>query len=95
MPPRTTGTLRVPRKRSRRGSESTPGPDPEMRLPDNITKDEDFWFEDGNIVLVAQDVAFRVYKGPLMRHSTVFQDMFAFPSFPALPQHLPASRCSR
>ncbi|KAI0769014.1 hypothetical protein BD413DRAFT_478486 [Trametes elegans] len=40
------------------------------------------WFEDGNIVLLAEDsaseevIAFRVHRGVLARHSEVFQSMF-------------------
>ena len=37
---------------------------------------EHFWFEDGNIVLVAQQTAFKVYRGLLVAQSTVFSDMF-------------------
>lgn len=37
------------------------------------------WFEDGNLVLVAQNTAFRVYRGLLCARSSVFQDMFEFP----------------
>lgn len=41
-------------------------------------KDDKYWLEDGNIVIIASDsVAFRVYKGLLARASPVFQDMFA------------------
>ncbi|KAI1795311.1 hypothetical protein LXA43DRAFT_37645 [Ganoderma leucocontextum] len=37
----------------------------------------EFWFDDGNIVLVARSVAFRIYRGLLASQSTVFSDMFA------------------
>ena len=37
----------------------------------------EFWFDDGNIVLVARRVAFRIYRGLLASQSTVFSDMFA------------------
>ena len=43
-----------------------------------IQKDEKFWFEDGNIVLIAKDtVAFRVYRGVLARASPIFRDLFS------------------
>ncbi|OJT09460.1 hypothetical protein TRAPUB_14063 [Trametes pubescens] len=42
-------------------------------------RDAEFWFRDGNIVLVARDVDFRVYKGILADQSPVFDDMFSFP----------------
>ena len=39
----------------------------------------DFWFADGNVVLLARDVAFKVHRGPLVRHSDIFRDMFSLP----------------
>ncbi|TBU38766.1 hypothetical protein BD309DRAFT_873683, partial [Dichomitus squalens] len=42
-------------------------------------RDEDFWFEDGNVIFVAGDTEFCVYKGPLSKHSAVFKDMFSLP----------------
>ncbi|KAL1938157.1 hypothetical protein VTO73DRAFT_11986 [Trametes versicolor] len=45
-------------------------------------RDEEFWCSDGNIILVAGDVEFRVYKGILSEHSPVFRDMFSLPQPP-------------
>ena len=42
----------------------------------DLQHDEEYWLEDGNIVLVAGGVAFRVYRGLLASQSTVFADMF-------------------
>ena len=42
-----------------------------------MTRDEEFWFEDGSIVLVATKVAFKVYKGLLASQSPIFADMLA------------------
>ncbi|TFK24347.1 hypothetical protein FA15DRAFT_619505 [Coprinopsis marcescibilis] len=39
----------------------------------------DFWFPDGNIVLLAGSAAFRVHKGQLERQSEVFRDLFMVP----------------
>lgn len=39
----------------------------------------DFWFDDGNIVLVAGKTAFRAHQGVLSRKSEVFKDMVAVP----------------
>ncbi|KAM5539652.1 hypothetical protein V8D89_006761 [Ganoderma adspersum] len=39
-------------------------------------RDRDYWFEDGTLILVCQGVAFKVYKGLLAEHSTVFRSMF-------------------
>ena len=45
--------------------------------PLGLQRHKELWFEDGNVVLVAQDTAFRVFRGLLAEHSTVFADMFA------------------
>ncbi|KAI6039142.1 hypothetical protein EDC04DRAFT_2603393 [Pisolithus marmoratus] len=37
------------------------------------------WFDDGNIVLVAEGKCFRVYRGMLSVHSPIFKDMFSCP----------------
>ncbi len=42
-------------------------------------KDEEFWYEDGNIFLIAGDTRFRVFKGILADLSPVFRDMFSIP----------------
>ncbi|KDQ59933.1 hypothetical protein JAAARDRAFT_56859 [Jaapia argillacea MUCL 33604] len=43
-------------------------------------KHESLWFEDGNVVLVASGtLAFKIYRGVLIRSSEVFRDMFAIP----------------
>ncbi|KAF9527872.1 hypothetical protein CPB83DRAFT_855338 [Crepidotus variabilis] len=39
----------------------------------------DFWFTDGNIVIIAGSAAFKVHRGQLERHSEVFSDLFAIP----------------
>ena len=42
-----------------------------------LRRDNEFWFDDGTVILVAGDVEFRVYKGILSSHSAVFTDIFA------------------
>lgn len=49
-------------------------PDPDSRLVRS-----DFWFRDGNIVIVAGSAAFKVHRGQLERHSEVFSDLFSIP----------------
>nr|GAT49300.1 predicted protein [Mycena chlorophos] len=51
----------------------------------SLTRCNDLWFDDGNIVLQAGLVQYKVYRGTLARHSPVFQDMLAFPQ-PAEPE---------
>ena len=56
-------------------SAATAGPEPGVEWK----KDDEFWFADGTISLVASGVEFRVYKGILEAHSPVFADMFSLP----------------
>ena len=44
---------------------------------DGLKRSEEFWIPDGNIVLIAGETAFRVYRGLLTLQSTVFADLFA------------------
>ena len=67
-----------PLKRTRIDSDSIPdATSSKSTMQGDIKRSEEFWLEDGNLVLVARDVAFRVYRGLLAAQSTVFQDMFA------------------
>ena len=42
----------------------------------------DIWYDDGNVVLQAQNTQFKVYRGILAQSSPVFKDMFSFPQPP-------------
>ena len=44
---------------------------------EELERDEDHWLEDGSVVLVARNIAFKVYMGLLSAHSPVFSNMFA------------------
>jgi hypothetical protein len=44
-----------------------------------MSKHQDLWFEDGSIVLNAENCLFRVHISQLSRHSVCFRDMFAIP----------------
>ncbi|EIW56909.1 uncharacterized protein TRAVEDRAFT_49719 [Trametes versicolor FP-101664 SS1] len=81
-------SARVTRKRARTSSSASAS-----NTQDDATKgsgdesisrkrDEEFWYSDGSVILVAQDVEFRVYKGLLAEHSPVFRDMFSLPQPP-------------
>ncbi|PIL26161.1 hypothetical protein GSI_11916 [Ganoderma sinense ZZ0214-1] len=48
----------------------------------NLQRDEQLWYPDGNIILIAREIEFRLYQGPLMEHSRVFQDMLTMPQPP-------------
>lgn len=45
--------------------------------------DDEFWFEDGTIILITDNVAFRVYEGLLSRDSSVFCRNYGLQSLPA------------
>jgi hypothetical protein len=60
---------------------------PKRPRPDE-SRDEDLYFEDGNVVISASNnvedpslVYFRVHKSVLSKQSVVFRDMFSLPSF--------------
>ncbi|KAI0776682.1 hypothetical protein BD413DRAFT_469202 [Trametes elegans] len=44
-----------------------------------MKRDNELWFEDGNLILTAEHVEFKVYRGPLIAHSAVFRDMLSLP----------------
>ena len=50
-----------------------------MATSPDIVSQSDIWFEDGNVILVAGGVAFRVHRGQLERHSEIFRDLFSLP----------------
>lgn len=55
-----------PRSDSAAGASSKPA----------LTQSSEFWIRDGNIILQAETVQFRVHQGVLERNSSVFKDMF-------------------
>lgn len=61
------------RKRQRRSSNGD---------SDRITRSQ-YWFEDGNVVLQAENTLFRVHQSILSCHSQIFKDTFAMPQAPS------------
>ena len=51
---------------------------PRKLLPGHLVR-SDFWFRDGNIVIIAGSAAFKVHRGQLERHSEIFSDLFSIP----------------
>ncbi|KAJ7758317.1 hypothetical protein B0H16DRAFT_1885317 [Mycena metata] len=47
--------------------------------PTELERSLDFWFEDGTIILQAENMLYRVYLGFLASRSAVFRDMFSTP----------------
>jgi hypothetical protein len=43
------------------------------------TRVKDLWFDDGNLILKAENSLFRIYGGFLAARSSVFRDMLSFP----------------
>ncbi|KAH9922098.1 uncharacterized protein B0H18DRAFT_1019101 [Fomitopsis serialis] len=67
-----------PRLKRARADASEDGDTPRPTSED-IKRDQVVWFDDGNIMLLAGGVAFRVYRGLLALHSEIFADMFSVP----------------
>ena len=42
------------------------------------------WFDDGNIILIAEDTPFKVHRGMLMHTSEVLKDILSIPQPPVL-----------
>ena len=42
----------------------------------HLERHRELWFDDGNIILIAQQTGFRIFRGLLASQSTVFADMF-------------------
>ncbi|KAM5544055.1 hypothetical protein V8D89_002241 [Ganoderma adspersum] len=61
--------------------DATDGPlaAPEDVSDGSIKRDSEVWFEDGNIVIIAQTTAFRFHKTVVAIHSSVFRDLFSIP----------------
>ncbi|KDR69921.1 hypothetical protein GALMADRAFT_76606 [Galerina marginata CBS 339.88] len=47
--------------------------------PEKPAQVEGLWFEDGNLILRAENSLFRIYSGLLAARSSVFRDMLSFP----------------
>ncbi|TCD61648.1 hypothetical protein EIP91_008136 [Steccherinum ochraceum] len=45
----------------------------------NFRKRRRLWYRDGNVIIVAEGVGFRVYRGILSKQSSVFKDIFRLP----------------
>ena len=54
-------------------------PNSAMAATASFDKHPTLWFDDGNVVLIAENTGFRVYRGVLAKHSEIFRDMFLLP----------------
>lgn len=68
-----------PLKRKRVDSDPEPPEDEGLwQLRPNYDR-SDLWLEDGNVIFVAENTAFRVHRSILSKYSEVFRDMFSIP----------------
>ncbi|KAI0776608.1 hypothetical protein BD413DRAFT_224958 [Trametes elegans] len=56
-------------------------------------QDQTFWFDDGNLVIIAGMVAFRVYNQLLLRHSPVFEQIYSQPPPPDMALYRTLYNC--
>jgi hypothetical protein len=56
-----------------------------QRTEDAPITRSDIWYQDGSVVLQAQDTQFRVHWGNLCQHSSFFREMQGLPQPPDLP----------
>lgn len=68
------------RKRTDSSSEDATAPVAPVR--------SDIWYDDGNVILQAGGLQFKVHKSILAQSSSVFKDMFGFPQPPAVDMDL-------
>ncbi|KAH9937890.1 uncharacterized protein BXZ73DRAFT_44707 [Epithele typhae] len=54
----------------------------QTNTPISTRKDLRIWYNDGNVVIIAEDVAFRVHQSILSSNSDVFRDLFQVPQPP-------------
>ncbi|TCD66526.1 hypothetical protein EIP91_001302 [Steccherinum ochraceum] len=47
-----------------------------------LARHSELWFDDGNVVLAAENTLFKVHRTILAHHAEVFKDMFTFPQPP-------------
>ena len=52
---------------------------------EGLPRHDDLWFDDGNVVIATSDLSFRLHRGVLARHSSVFKDMFQLPQSDEAP----------
>ncbi|RPD72792.1 hypothetical protein L226DRAFT_147200 [Lentinus tigrinus ALCF2SS1-7] len=88
----TAGPEDVARRSSTSGITITPHPHTDVEADLELCgaeRDSEYWFSDGNVVLLARGVASRVYRGPLAIHSSIFNDTFSIPQ----PQRTAHNSC--
>ena len=72
----------LPVKRTRLEAEAEEQPVTANSNACSLSPDAEFWFDDGNIILAARNVHFKIYRGPLADHSPLFYVMLSLPQPP-------------
>ena len=52
---------------------------PSLVTPTTLIRSQDVWYDDGNVVVQAENIVFKVFRGILASNSTVFADMLSVP----------------
>jgi hypothetical protein len=52
---------------------------PSLVTPTTLIRSQDVWYDDGNVVIQAENIVFKVFRGILASNSAVFADMFSVP----------------
>lgn len=68
-----------PSKKRKLETETENKPPPSLEDNIDIAKDAKLWFEDGNIVLIAENHPFKIHKGVLAAKSDFFSGMLSLP----------------
>ncbi len=74
--PRTTEDSPPGSQLSITGTTNDIGTNGRLRV-DSLERHEEFWFDDGSIILMARNTGFCAYRALLAAQSTVFADMFS------------------
>ncbi|CAL1711783.1 unnamed protein product [Somion occarium] len=54
-------------------------PDIDFNSSPALTRHEDYYFEDGNLIILVENTLFRVFRSTFTRHSATFSDLFDLP----------------
>jgi len=52
---------------------------PSLVTPTTLIRSQDVWYDDGNVVIQAENIVFKVFRGILASNSAVFADMLSIP----------------
>jgi hypothetical protein len=53
-------------------------------LPPNTVRSADVWYDDGTLIICAENTLFRVHRGILAAQSDIFKDMLSIPQPPSV-----------